>query len=273
MRSPRVWLPLALLTCVSVAVAVSNATFEIACLPTDDVCTTRHSWSVGPVLWGVALGLTAGLVVTAIVYVARKRIDGWFTPPPGRLFHLLAAGVAVVILGSFSYPGFDFFAFLMGALCLVGLGAWWFVALIVQCVRRAPYRERFLFAPIGVVLLVGLLAVSASLHLRWRLSQGNFDHVVTSLQRYSASPGGDDGYWSTVDLPGRIGSYCISSVRQVPGGYLFEECHGSLFDDAGFGWFPNTPDAEKIERSSAGGIESPEFLHLGGPWYAWTAGW
>src|SRR5919108_100061 len=45
--------------------------------------------------------------------------------------------------------------------------------------------------------------------------------------------------------------------------------HWEVIDDAGFAYLPDGPDP----ALEAGWFESPDFHHLGGPWYAWTASW
>ncbi|MBM7785503.1 hypothetical protein [Tenggerimyces flavus] len=66
-----------------------------------------------------------------------------------------------------------------------------------------------------------------------------------------------------------MGSYEVIRVETVPGGVLFYEANGNLFDDAGFAYLPGGPTPE-LEN---GGFESPNYRHLGGPWYAFTASW
>jgi hypothetical protein len=86
----------------------------------------------------------------------------------------------------------------------------------------------------------------------------------------AAGQGGSSADWEPVAVPSRIGSYSIDAAYRVPGGLIFKESQGSFFDDAGFGWFPAGPDRGVLENGS---FERPEFTHLRGAWYAWTASW
>jgi len=267
-KSVRVW-PLTLVTCGLVIFGVYSTTDKIVCLPINAECYTQHDWSAGLVFGGVLLGLLAGIALTGVVYVVRRGRGSWFTPAPGRLFHVLFAAAALLLLWSWSYPGFDLLTLLLAGAGLLALGAWWLLALVVQAFRRRPQREWFLFAPVVVVLIIGLMTANGPLLVRWQFSKAAFNREVGSVLAYKplAAGGGD---WEYVGAPGRIGSYCISDVRRVPGGLLFDECHGALFDNAGFGWFPDGPDAKALDNGS---FEAPDFTHLGGPWYAWTASW
>jgi len=56
---------------------------------------------------------------------------------------------------------------------------------------------------------------------------------------------------------------------RVPGGAVFYEEHGVFIDDAGFAYLPDGP----TDGLSSVGFENPQFHHLGGPWYRWTASW
>lgn len=78
-----------------------------------------------------------------------------------------------------------------------------------------------------------------------------------------------DSDWHHVPAPSTFGSYRIIAAYHVPGGVVFQERNGNLFDDAGFAYLPGgpTPDLEN------GSFESPIFRHLGGAWYSWTASW
>jgi hypothetical protein len=61
----------------------------------------------------------------------------------------------------------------------------------------------------------------------------------------------------------------VLGAERVPQGVIFEEANGGLVDDSGFAWLPHGPDPS-MENGS---FERPEFRHLSGPWYAWTASW
>ena len=88
------------------------------------------------------------------------------------------------------------------------------------------------------------------------------------MPRLPADPAEAEWY---VDVPEVIGSYEITQAERVPGGVIFEAASScGLFDDAGFGWFPNGPDASAL---NSGSFESPTFSHIRGPWRTWCASW
>ena len=58
--------------------------------------------------------------------------------------------------------------------------------------------------------------------------------------------------------------------RYIDGAWIVYETSGSgMFDDAGFAYLPAGP----TDGLGEGSWESPRFVHLGGPWYSWTASW
>jgi hypothetical protein len=196
----------------------------------------------------------------------RARSRGVFASPPGWLFHLLCVPLALVRLWSASFPGYPLLG-LFAEVVLVALAGWWLLRLIVHVRLRGNRRRRFGVAPACALVFVLLLAVQAPLQVRWHLREGDFNRVVASLNTTAGTPIAGEGF---VEVPHRIGGYSITSADRVPGGLIFYESHGSIFNDAGFGWFPAGPDAEALED---GTFENPQFTHLHGPWYAWTASW
>jgi hypothetical protein len=69
-------------------------------------------------------------------------------------------------------------------------------------------------------------------------------------------------------MPERIGLYGVRDFETVPGGWIvYDESGSGLFDDAGFAYLPAGPTPDLGD----GLWESPQFRHLGGPWYSWTA--
>ena len=188
---------------------------------------------------------------------------GFFATPPGWWFHLLCVPPAFMTLWSASYPGFQPNEFFADA-ALVLLAGWWLLRLIAHIALRGTGRLRFGVAPMCAVVLVALVAVDAPLRARWHFGEGDFTRVVASLQSGTGSD------WQPVEVPQSIGRYRISPAYRVPGGLIFYEANGSLFDDAGFGWFPAGPDPKALNNGS---FENPQFTHLHGPWYTWTASW
>jgi hypothetical protein len=177
-------------------------------------------------------------------------------------FHGVIAILGALLLWSHSVPGVIILLEAGVGLALLVMVVIWACWVVVAVIRRRRWRREFALAPAIGILIVALLAADVPLQVRWALSRGSFARTVSSL---SSGPGAD----SYVDAPTRIGTYRITSVESVPGGFLFYEANGLLFDDAGFAYLPNGPSAD-LENTN---FESPNFTHLGGPWYSWTASW
>jgi hypothetical protein len=198
--------------------------------------------------------------------VTGERATG-LTGPPGPRFYGLCGGATLLLLYSVSVPGLAFFSFVPAILGLLTLTVVWCVKLILS---RRGFRRRwgsFAVAPVGGALVCAILHFDVPLQARWSLSQSAFESVVA---RVSAGPAvGDER--DEVNVAHRVGLYSISSGRRVGGdGLIFYEASGAaLFDYAGFAYLPNGPTADL----ATGSFESPEFHHLSGPWYTWTASW
>jgi hypothetical protein len=109
------------------------------------------------------------------------------------------------------------------------------------------------------VLLLVLLSLHVPLRIRWALSQPYFEGVAREAL-------------STEDFFAenrQIGLYDISQIHREGDAVIFDESTGLGFDDAGFAYLPGGPAAE-LETAN---FEAPEYVPLGGPWYAWTASW
>jgi hypothetical protein len=185
--------------------------------------------------------------------------------PPGRLFHAALVLPALGLLWSHSVPGFAFFLW-FGSVGLLFVGAVvWGVRLLMYALakrrRHAEGRARwFLLAPAAGVVALALIVADVPLKARWALSRSDFAAVVDE-----AFEEGD--FASTEDQ--RIGLYNVTHLYRQGEAIIFYERTGMFSDDAGFAYLPNGPFPE-LEN---GGFERPEFRHLGGPWYAWTASW
>lgn len=188
--------------------------------------------------------------------VAAERV-----PRPGLWFHLGCALFVVLAFWTFSTPGVGLLRFVATGFLVVVLGVWW-LALVVLARGRAwsdrSARRRYAVAPAALVVVAMMIVGSVPLRLRWRTSTDAFDRAAAAYEASGAVP-----------APGRYGSYRITAVRIVPGGLLFDEETDNGLDDAGFAWLPDGP-TPALENS---GFERPSWVHLGGPWYAWTASW
>lgn len=185
--------------------------------------------------------------------------------PPGAVFHAFVAGVTLGLLAALSLPVAHVFMFMLYGLGLMAAALVWLVWLVVfvawRVKGRPTRRARWWFVlPVGAVVTVSLLAFHVPLRARWAVSRSDFARTVALVQRDPAR---------AEELEGQIGWYSINSIQVVDGGVLFRERTGGFFDDSGFAYLPDGPDADGKNM----GLESPEILHLSGPWYAWSASW
>jgi hypothetical protein len=188
----------------------------------------------------------------------------WWRRPPGLAFHLATAAAALGFLWSMTTP---VWMFVLGMVCaFVLFGGWlvWLVRAAVYGVQRRRGTAQghtwwLLVAPIGSVLLSAVLAFGVAFRVRWAGSRTAFDDAVEQVQ------GGERG----VDVPTRIGWYDITRIRVDGDAVFFYEGNCGLVDDCGFAYLPDGPDP----AFENGGFESPSYGHIGGPWYAFSAGW
>jgi hypothetical protein len=183
---------------------------------------------------------------------------------------IVVAALTVMALAAIaSLPLLDLAAAsVLTAVVIVGfvpIGIWWSrrrgVVDVTPLWRRPPSASFHLslvaptagVAPVAGALVWGALAVDAPLRARWLASRPAFEAAVESA-------GADDG---------RIGLFSIRHVRRDGEAVIFTEANGAFFDDAGFAYLPDGPHPG-LENGS---FESPQYTHLGGPWYSWAAGW
>jgi hypothetical protein len=188
--------------------------------------------------------------------------------PPAWIFHLVLAFGSALWLLSASVPGLAVLPYFGAVLTLVPLVGLWLVKL-GSAVRTGRVAWRFGAAPVAGVVVVLLLATNAPLTARWTMSRAGFGEQAQRVLPVGR-PEVAAGDMVPVDVPGRIGAYSVSAAYLVTGGgVVFYEANGALFDDAGFAYLPKGPSP----ALSNGSFEGPQFRHLGGPWYAWTASW
>jgi hypothetical protein len=180
------------------------------------------------------------------------------------VFHAVVAVAAGCLLWAFSVPGISVLL-AAGAVLVLGLATLLWAA-GVEAFRLRGTRSSwwFLVTPAMGVMVVALLYAGLPLQARWALSRDAFEAVVDDLPE---APVGTE--WTRLTVPGRLGAFRITAAYRVPGGAVFYEANGSLFDDAGFAYLPGGPNPS-LENGS---FESPAFKHLGGGWYSWTASW
>jgi hypothetical protein len=177
---------------------------------------------------------------------------------------------AAAALWAVSVPGIAFFS-AWGAVWILALSAVLWAVRVITYVRG---RRRdgaigaawwFLVAPAGGALVLALIISDAPLRARWALSQHAFEQAVSHVP---SSPSRTEWEQLTPDR-GRVGWYDVTTIYRVGDAVIFYEQTGDLIDNAGFAYLPSGPFPEL----SNGSFESPRFVHLSGPWYAWTASW
>lgn len=206
----------------------------------------------------------------------RTRADGSVTRPeptscwafaPGWRFHYPVAFGTLVALYLTSVPGRDLFPLFP----VVGAGfvlvVIWLVRLIGWLNQPAGLRRghwQWLIGPACGVILLALVYADAPLRVRFELAKSSFNSQVENLE-----PRGSYDEWADLEVPDRIGGYGIISAYQVGDAVIFYEENGNFIDDAGFAYFPSGP----TDKFGDATFENPQFRHLSGDWYAWTASW
>jgi hypothetical protein len=202
---------------------------------------------------------------------------GWRTlfGPPRSVFHgvLVLLGVGLLWVGTL--PGVPIIPLVGLGWSLVAAAAVWTVKLVVYGVRRrrataAPAGRWFLLAPVGGVLVVGLLVSGLAFGARWALSRASFDDAVAAVtdpdRTSDAASLAVDGYRGS----GRLGLYRVLGEPRVIGDAVFFDhpLGGGFFDDAGFAYLPDgpTPAAEAA-------FEWLRTEPFDGPWHRWWSSW
>jgi hypothetical protein len=186
--------------------------------------------------------------------------------PRWRTFTAVVVGAGIALLWSVSVPGFGYSLFLFAVVMLAVTAVLWLLRLIRAWRRGSGWSWWFAMGPVWVVMLGLLIVAGVPLTVRWEISRPWFDAQVADLPPVTFSDSDD---WHGRDVPPVVGLYRIVSIEQAPAGVIFYEATGSLFDDAGFAYLPAGPQPSL----ATGSFEDPQFRHLGGHWYAWTASW
>lgn len=163
-----------------------------------------------------------------------------------------------------SYPGMDLLWLLVAALLLVAFGVVWLLRLVLWLRREdGGPAGRWLIAPVMVLTAFGLVATDVPLRARFQAGRDDFEVIVSGLDAQ-----GTFERWASLDVPDRAGSYEIIAGQQVGDNVILHVAFKG-FDDAGFAYLPDGPDA----RFANAGFERPRFRSIGEDWYAWTASW
>ena len=181
-------------------------------------------------------------------------------------FHLLLAVPIVALLIGFSGPGVPAITLLAAVPAVFVLGIVWLLRLGVSITEEDRASGWWwIVAPMMVVSAAYLIATDVPLKARFGLGRADFDALLTDLE-----PHGSVNDWAWLDVPGRIGSFEVTSAYQVGERIILYDAGGSGFlDDAGFAYLPDGPDHELSTET----FENPTFRSLGGGWYAWIASW
>jgi hypothetical protein len=186
--------------------------------------------------------------------------------PRWRTFTAVVIAAGIALLWSVSVPGFGFGLFLLGVVVLAVTGVLWLLRLIRAWRRGSGWSWWFAVGPVWVLVVGLLITTDIPLTVRWQVSRPWFEGQVADLPPVTFS---DNEDWHGRDVPPLVGLYRIDSIDQAPAGVIFYEANGAGFDDAGFAYLPAGPQPSL----ETGSFEDPQFRHLGGHWYAWTASW
>lgn len=186
--------------------------------------------------------------------------------PPRLFFHGILIAAALAELWSFSFPGVHFFGMIVPFWVLGIASIIWLVRLLAYGMAWRHRRHNgparwFLVAPLGGLLVLGLLMANVPLKARWQVGKHDFEQALQGAERAPAK------WEGRIDR--RVGTYRITHVGVVEHGVLFYEHTGALSDDAGFAYLPNGPSPDM----SNGNFENPQWVALGDHWYSWVASW
>ena len=158
----------------------------------------------------------------------------------------------------FSGPGVPVIPVLAALAVLSVFGLAW-LGLIVSARRdRRPLTWYGVAAVLTVIVLL-MLALQVPRQARWAASRQAFDRLAAELAKDPDT-----------SVSGWVGWHEVEQLRYVEGGWIVYHSTGSgMFDDAGFAYLPAGP----TDGLGDGSWENPRFVHLGGPWYSWTASW
>jgi hypothetical protein len=216
----------------------------------------------------VASRREGGLPLTGPATSVRRHRATVLHQPPGRLFHTLLVIELTWLWWALGVPGFAYLPVMPLSAALLAAGCVWAVKFVpfVATGRHMASRRmwlQFAAAPVLVAVFVAAALEPGALSVRWALSRDAFEQTVEQALRLDRHAAATDG------SSGRIGLYRIIVVRRVGDAVIFYEAHGSLFDDAGFAYLPDGP----TDDLANGNFENPQFEHLEGDWYLWTASW
>lgn len=189
----------------------------------------------------------------------------------GAFVALLCVGI-LVVAWSESVPGMLFRVWIVGVALVGTLGLIWVVHVVaalrgfglVATVKASP--ARLLSAPIVVLIAVVLIyPLDGPLRARFVVSRSDFDRIASQIEAVHESDLGRRAAGSELEGLQSIGSFTIDDVWQVGDVVLFFSGSEAYFP-SGFAYVPlrSRPGME----SGFNAIEGPDWIHLGGDWFA-----
>jgi hypothetical protein len=214
--------------------------------------------------------MTTGVLDAEVDDTARpgpiRRFTRWLGTPPRLAFHGLCLAATIGLLWAASAPG-GLFSWAFGSLlALLGLACVWFLRTLAALFTR-QVSWWHLAAPMGGVLVAGLLYVDLPQHARWAVSADAFDSAARDYPaRIEAAERG------FVNTDRRIGAYSVSQVGELDGGglYFSVENSGLLFSSGSFYYLPDGSTPREHRR---GRDDIDRVTDLGDGWFAVVESW
>jgi hypothetical protein len=172
------------------------------------------------------------------------------------------AGLSCLLLLAMSAPGFPIWGLLVGLVWVATAIVWIVLALIAI---RAGFRDGAHALPrVHALGLVAVLAVAVSiptfapLRVRFALSKGAMQATADECLRTASEA-------EPCEVHGRVGLYLATTGTERDGNAVVYVSGMSLMD-SGFVYA-----SDGVAPPSSGDFERPDYVNLGGGWFAFTA--
>jgi hypothetical protein len=186
---------------------------------------------------------------------AAMQREPWTSKVLGWGFHLLCLVFAVGLLWESSSPGTTATRYLLFALLALMAGIW-SIWVVVGLVRQRRLRWWMAVAPVGGLLVAGLVMTNVPLQLRWAGSESAFTEALASPDFGRA--GDENGYLSP---PEQVGTFQIIGFSRDATGAQFEDA-SSFCGSSGFAYRPDR------DPWIIGGKAATTWVDLGDAWFA-----